>query len=45
VCGLAPIYYLLSLIGPTEGRLLKYTQWVDPQGQGSVTFAGVIFEE
>jgi AmmeMemoRadiSam system protein B len=44
VCGLAPIYYLLSLIGPSEGRLLKYTQWVDPQGHGSVTFAGVIFE-
>ena len=45
ICGLAPIYYLLSLVGPGEGRLLKYGRWVDPQGHGSVTFAGVIFEE
>jgi AmmeMemoRadiSam system protein B len=45
ICGLSPIYYLQSLVGPTEGRLLKYSQWVDPLGQGSVTFAGVIFDE
>ena len=45
ICGLSPIYYLLALVGPAEGRLLKYSQWVDPRGQGSVTFAGVIFEQ
>jgi AmmeMemoRadiSam system protein B len=44
ICGLAPIYYLLSSLGPGEGRVLKYQQWVDPEGFGSVTFAGVIFE-
>jgi MEMO1 family protein len=45
ICGLSPIYYLLSLIGPGSGRLLKYSQWVDASGQGAVTYAGVLFEE
>ena len=45
ICGLAPIYYLLSLVGPSSGRLIKYSQWADNQGQGSVTYAGVIFEK
>jgi AmmeMemoRadiSam system protein B len=45
ICGLSPIYYLLSLVGPAAGRLLTYDQWVDPAGQGSVTYAGVIFEQ
>ena len=44
ICGLAPIYYLLALLGPTEGRLLRYSQWIDERGAGSVTYAGVIFE-
>ena len=44
ICGLAPIYYLLSLLGPRAGRLLKYSQWIDERGHGSVTYAGVIFE-
>jgi AmmeMemoRadiSam system protein B len=44
ICGLSPIYYLLALLGQGDGRCLKYSQWVDPAGQGSVTFAGVIFE-
>ena len=43
ICGLSPIYYLLSLIRPVEGRLIKYSQWVDPSRYGSVTYAGVIF--
>jgi predicted class III extradiol MEMO1 family dioxygenase len=44
ICGLAPIYYLLSLVGPAEGRLIKYSQWIDHTGHGAVTYAGVIFE-
>ncbi len=45
ICGLAPIYYLLALLGPTAGRCVKYSQWIDPAGRGSVTYAGVVFEE
>jgi hypothetical protein len=45
ICGLAPMYYLLALLGPAQGRLLKYSQWVDPRGQGAVTYAGVLFDE
>jgi MEMO1 family protein len=45
ICGLSPIYYLLSLLGLVSGELLKYSQWVDPRGQGSVTYAGVLFKE
>jgi AmmeMemoRadiSam system protein B len=44
ICGLSPIYYLLSLLGPSRGKLLKYSQWADRAGQGSVTYAGVIFD-
>jgi AmmeMemoRadiSam system protein B len=44
ICGLAPIYYLLALLGPSQGEVLQYSQWVDEQGQGSVTYAGVIFD-
>jgi AmmeMemoRadiSam system protein B len=44
ICGLAPIYYLLAMLGPAEGRLLRYSQWIDERGAGSVTYAGVIFE-
>lgn len=44
ICGLSPIYYLLSLLGPADGRLVKYSQWTDQRGHGSVTYAGVIFE-
>ena len=43
VCGLAPVYALLSLLGPSEGRLLHYDQWVDARGAGSVTFGCVAF--
>lgn len=43
ICGLAPIYYLLALLGPSSGEVLKYTQWVDQRGNGCVTFASVVF--
>ncbi|MFH1139363.1 MAG: AmmeMemoRadiSam system protein B [Pseudomonadota bacterium] len=43
VCGLSPIYALLRLTGEAKGRLLAYEQWVDEQGQGLVSFAGLVF--
>lgn len=43
ICGLAPMYALLSLLGPTEGRVLHYDQWIDPRRTGSVTFGCVAF--
>jgi hypothetical protein len=39
ICGLPPIYSLLRLIPGARGRLLRYSQWPDPQG--TVTFAAV----
>lgn len=41
VCGLGPIYLLLSALTPTQGRVLGYDQWVHEQGFGSVSFAAV----
>ena len=43
VCGLAPIYVLLHLLEGKDGKLLKYSQSVDPAGQSVVTFAGMAF--
>ena len=33
ICGLAPIYYLLALLGPANGRCVKYSQWIDQGGR------------
>jgi hypothetical protein len=41
VCGLSSIYTLLRLTGGSRGRILSYDQWVDPDEQGLVSFAGV----
>ncbi len=41
ICGLAPIYFLLSMLGPCEGEVVGYDQWTD--GASSVSFAGVVF--
>ncbi len=41
ICGLAPIYFLLSMIGPCQGEVVGYDQWTD--GASSVSFAGVVF--
>ena len=43
ICGLSPIYGLLRLQPGGTGRLLHYGQWPDPEG--TVTFAGVSFED
>jgi len=39
ICGLPPIYAMLRVLGGVRGRLLRYSQWPDPQG--AVTFAAV----
>jgi hypothetical protein len=39
ICGLPPIYAMLRILGGVRGRLLRYSQWADPQG--TVTFAAV----
>lgn len=39
ICGLPPIYALLRLLPRGGGRVLRYSQWPDPQG--TVTFAAV----
>ena len=41
ICGLSPIYTLLRLLPDAPGRLVRYTQWADPQG--AVTFCAVTF--
>jgi hypothetical protein len=41
ICGLSPIYTLLRLLPEAPGRLVRYTQWPDPQG--AVTFCAVTF--
>jgi hypothetical protein len=41
ICGLSPIYTLLSVLGQ-PGRLLKYGQAPDPNG--TVTFTSFAFE-
>ena len=41
ICGLSPIYTLLRLLPEAPGRLVRYTQWSDPEG--AVTFCAVTF--
>ncbi|MDH7500291.1 MAG: AmmeMemoRadiSam system protein B, partial [candidate division NC10 bacterium] len=41
ICGVPAIYALLTTISASEGRLLKYGQWPDPQG--TVSFASLAF--
>jgi hypothetical protein len=41
ICGLSPIYTLLRLLPGAPGRLLRYTQWPDPEG--AVTFCAATF--
>ena len=43
ICGLPPIYTLLHLIEAREGKLLKYSQSIDPATQSAVTFASMAF--
>ncbi len=41
ICGLAPIYFTLSMLEDTQGEIVGYKQWSD--GQSSVSFAGAVF--
>ncbi len=43
ICGVAPIYALLRLLGHARGETLRYAQWVDPRGSAAVTFASVAY--
>jgi predicted class III extradiol MEMO1 family dioxygenase len=42
ICGLSPIYTLLRVLPGAQGRLMRYTQWPDPEG--AVTFCAAAFE-
>jgi hypothetical protein len=41
ICGLPPIYTMLSVIEADSGRLLKYQYFPDPAG--TVSFASMAF--
>ena len=41
ICGASPIYALLRALPGAGGRLLRYSQWPDPQG--AVTFCAAAF--
>ena len=43
ICGLPPIYAFLRLLENSSGKLLNYSQWRDPDGNGAVTFASMSF--
>ncbi len=43
ICGLPPIYTLLSAMDAREGKLLDYRQSVEPGGGSAVTFASMVF--
>lgn len=43
ICGLSPIYTLIRILDGSEGRVLAYDQWLDDNGQGLVSFAGLVF--
>ena len=41
ICGLAPIYFVLSMMDARQGETIGYQQWTD--GASSVSFTGMIF--
>lgn len=43
ICGLAPIFFQLSLLSSSKAKLVGYDQWSD--GASSVSFAGAVFYE
>ena len=43
ICGLPPIYALLSLLDAGKGTLLDYQQSVEPDGGSVVTYASLVF--
>jgi len=43
ICGLSPIYVLLNVLDGAQGKLLKYSQSLDPATQSVVTFGSVAY--
>jgi AmmeMemoRadiSam system protein B len=43
ICGLPPIYTLLSVLDADKGTLLDYQQSVEPGGGSVVSYAGMVF--
>jgi MEMO1 family protein len=41
ICGLSPIYTFLRALPGVQGRLLRYSQWPDPEG--AVSFCAAVF--
>ena len=41
ICGLAPIYFVLSMVDARRGEVVGYEQWTD--GASSVSFTGAAF--
>ena len=41
ICGLAPIYFVLSMLDAQRGKMIGYKQWTD--GASSVSFTGTVF--
>lgn len=45
ICGLSPIYTLLSVVKPSKAHFLAYDFWDDSQNKSVVTFASFCFEK
>ena len=43
ICGFPPTHLALRTLGPCQGRLLRYDQYVHPRGYESVSFASMSF--
>lgn len=43
ICGFPPTHLTLKTLGPCQGRLLRYDQYVHPRGHESVSFASMTF--
>ncbi|OPY67345.1 MAG: hypothetical protein A4E57_02344 [Syntrophorhabdaceae bacterium PtaU1.Bin034] len=41
ICGLSPIYFVLSMLDSCRGEVIGYQQWTD--GASSVSFVGAVF--
>lgn len=44
ICGLPPAYTVLQALQPSGGKLLHYDQYIQPDGNESVSFASMVFE-
>ena len=43
ICGIAPLDTMLRLLPTARGEVLRYTQWADPNGYSSVSFASLAY--